>query len=80
MFKIQSAKDTVILEVITDIASYLSYTRFPRKQMMISVCRRVLGRCFQENTCVQVMTVGETKDKEFELQGSHYKGINKSCR
>lgn len=37
MFKIQSAKDTVNLEVITDIASYLSYTRFPRKQMMISV-------------------------------------------
>ena len=37
MFKIQAAKDTAILEVITDIASYLSYNRFTRKQMMISV-------------------------------------------
>lgn len=37
MFKILSAKDTVILEVITDIESYLSYTWFPRKQVMISV-------------------------------------------
>ena len=37
MFKIQAAKDTAILEVITDTASYLSYNRFTRKQMMISV-------------------------------------------